>query len=119
MNYSKHIRELLRKRKIGIYSGIPSFCSANKIVIEAILDQAKRFDDYVLIEATSNQVNQYGGYTKMQPQDFAEFVFKIADKIDFSRDKIILGGDHLGPLPWVDCDEEKAMAEAQQESNKS
>ena len=113
MSKSNYIRDLLQKRKLGIHCGIPSFCCANKFVIEAILDQAKRFDDYVVIEATSNQVNQYGGYTKMHPQNFADFVYEIADKIEFSHDKIILGGDHLGPLPWADKSEEEAMREAE------
>ena len=55
--------ELLRmveKRQMGIHCGIPSFCSANKYVIETALEQAQRLDDFVVIEATSNQVNQYG-----------------------------------------------------------
>lgn len=101
--------DMVEKRKLGIHSGIPSFCSANKIVIEAIMEQSKRFDDYVLIEATSNQVNQYGGYMSMTPKDFKEYVYEIADKISFDKDKIILGGDHLGPQPWQDLDEEEAM----------
>lgn len=104
--------DMVTKRQLGIHCGIPSFCCANKLVIEAILDQAKRFDDTVLIEATSNQVNQYGGYTNMRPKDFRNFVYQIADKIGFSKDKIILGGDHLGPLPWVDCPAEEAMKNA-------
>jgi D-tagatose-1,6-bisphosphate aldolase subunit GatZ/KbaZ len=73
--------DILEKRKLGIHSGIPSFCSANKIVIEAIMDQAKRFDDVVLIEATSNQVNQYGGYMEMTSQDFKDYVYSIAEKL--------------------------------------
>ena len=101
--------EMVEKRKKGIHSGIPSFCSANKLVIEAIMEQSKRFDDYVLIEATSNQVNQFGGYMNMKPKDFKEYVYKIADRIDFDKNKIILGGDHLGPQPWQDLDEETAM----------
>ena len=48
--------DILEKRTLGIHSGVPSFCSANKIVIEAIMDQAKRFDDTVLIEATSEAI---------------------------------------------------------------
>ena len=55
------LREMVTKRKLGIHCGIPSFCSANKLVIEAILEQAQRFDERVVIEATSNQVNQHGG----------------------------------------------------------
>ncbi len=100
---------MVQKRKLGIHSGIPSFCSANKIVIEAIMEQSKRFDDYVLIEATSNQVNQFGGYMSMTPKEFKEYVYEIAEKISFDKDKIILGGDHLGPQPWQDLDEEEAM----------
>ncbi|MBQ0097342.1 MAG: class II D-tagatose-bisphosphate aldolase, non-catalytic subunit [Oscillospiraceae bacterium] len=104
--------DILEKRTLGIHSGIPSFCSANKIVIEAIMDQAKRFDDTVLIEATSNQVNQYGGYMSMTSVDFREYVYKIADQIGFDKEKIILGGDHLGPLPWCNEPAESAMEKA-------
>lgn len=91
------------------HAGIPSFCTANGLVIEACLKQAMRHDDYVLIEATANQVNQYGGYTGMKPADFREFVYAIADEIGFDRDKIILGGDHLGPLTWQNDPEAVAM----------
>lgn len=105
--------DMVEKRKAGIHCGIPSFCCANKLVIEAILDQAKRFDDTVLIEATSNQVNQNHGYTGMTPMDFRNFVYEIADKINFSKDKIILGGDHMGPLPWADLPAKQAMQEAE------
>ena len=101
--------KMVEKRKNGIHCGIPSFCSANRIVVEAVLDQAKRFDDYVLIESTSNQVNQFGGYFNMVPKEFKEYVYKIAKKIDFDKDKIILGGDHLGPQPWQDLNEKEAM----------
>lgn len=103
---------ILDKRKNGIHAGVPSFCSANKIVIEAIMSQAKRFDDIVLIEATSNQVNQFGGYMDMTSVDFREYVYKIADQIGFDRENIILGGDHLGPLPWCDKPEKVAMEHA-------
>ena len=107
------LRAILAKRKEGMkFSGIPSFCTANELVIEACLKQAKRFDDYVLIEATANQVNQFGGYTGMQPADYRDFVYKIADNIGFPREKIILGGDHLGPLTWVDEPEKDAMEKA-------
>lgn len=106
------ILNILEKRRDGINAGIPSFCSANKIVIEAILEEAKENDEFALIEATSNQVNQFGGYMNMQSEDFKEYVYKIADKLNFSRDKIILGGDHLGPLPWALLDENTAMENA-------
>lgn len=34
----------------------------------------------------------------MTPADFREFVFAIADKVGFARERIILGGDHLNKL---------------------
>lgn len=103
---------IIEKRKLGIHSGIPSFCCSNKIVIEAILEQSRRFDDLCLIEATSNQVNQYGGYTGMTPMEFRQYTYGIADKIGFDKSKIILGGDHMGPLPWADLPAKEAMKEA-------
>lgn len=104
------LRLMIEKRKQGMkYVGIPSFCTASDLVIEACLKQALRFDDYVLLEATANQVNQFGGYTGMKPADYRDFVYKIADSVGFDKEKIILGGDHLGPLTWQNETEEEAM----------
>ncbi len=104
------LRDMIAKRRAGIHCGVPSYCTANRLAIEAILEQAKRFDDHILIEATANQVNQYGGYTGMKPADFKRFVYGIADKVGFPAEQIVLGGDHLGPLTWADLAEEEAMA---------
>lgn len=104
--------KMIEKRKVGIHSGVPSFCCANKIVIEAILEQSQRFDDTVLIEGTSNQVNQFGGYTGMTPMDFRNYTYEIADRIGFDKEKIIIGGDHMGPLPWADLPADEAMEHA-------
>jgi len=107
------LREMLAKRKKGMrYAGIPSFCTASDLVIEACLKQAMRFDDCVLVEATANQVNQFGGYTGMKPADYRDFVYKIADGIGFPKERIILGGDHLGPLTWQNEPESEAMAKS-------
>ena len=94
------LKELIRLQKQNISLGIYSCCSANEIVIEAVMEKALKEDEYVLIEATANQVNQFGGYTGMTPFEFKEFVFAIARKINFPCEKVILGGDHLGPLTW-------------------
>ena len=63
----------------------------------------------VLIEATANQVNQYGGYTGMLPKDFYEMIQKMAGEIGVPEELIILGGDHLGPLTWQNLPEKEAM----------
>lgn len=104
-----YFHQLLQQRSKGLRVGIPSYCTANPIVIEAVLQQAKRFDEPVLIEATSNQVNQFGGYTGMQPADYRDFVYGIADSMGFDRAKIILAGDHLGPQPFQKQPEAEAM----------
>ncbi|MBT8474863.1 MAG: D-tagatose-bisphosphate aldolase, class II, non-catalytic subunit [Alphaproteobacteria bacterium] len=93
--------------------GITSVCSAHPMVIEAALRLAKETGELALIEATCNQVNQEGGYTGMTPADFRAFVENIAGKIGLATDRIILGGDHLGPNPWKDLPAEEAMAKAE------
>lgn len=67
----------------------------------------------VLIEATCNQVNQEGGYTGMTPADFRDFVFGIADRAGTARQRILLGGDHLGPNPWTKLPADEAMSRAE------
>lgn len=93
--------------------GITSVCSAHPIVIESALRLAKETGKYALIEATCNQVNQDGGYTGMTPADFRAFVERIAEKVGLAKEKIILGGDHLGPNPWKDLPAEEAMKKAE------
>ena len=97
----------------GIKNGMPSLCSSNPYVIKAALEYAKERRSFVLIEATANQVNQYGGYTGMKPEDFRDFVYKMADGIGLGKEYIILGGDHLGPVVFKDKPAEQAMAEAE------
>ena len=68
---------------------------------------------YVLIEATSNQVDQFGGYTGMRPAEFRDLVLGIADRCGFARDRVVLGGDHLGPNRWQRETAEVAMEHAE------
>src|SRR5215813_6852631 len=66
--------EVVRRQKAGEPHGITSVCSAHPLVIEAAVRQALASGGTVLAEATSNQVDQYGGYTGMRPEDFRELV---------------------------------------------
>ncbi|CUH95002.1 D-tagatose-1,6-bisphosphate aldolase subunit GatZ [Propionispora sp. 2/2-37] len=101
MNGMQHpLQTLVNGRKTNHWQGIYSVCSANEYVIEAALQRGLTDDQYILIEATANQVNQFGGYTGMKPADFRNFVYRIAGKTGFPLAKLILGGDHLGPLTW-------------------
>lgn len=108
------IKEIVKNQKSGIKSGICSVCSSNTFVLKAALLKAKRDDTYVLIESTCNQVNQFGGYSGMKPQDFKNLVYQLADQVGLARDKIILGGDHLGPNVWQAEKADQAMAWAKE-----
>ena len=106
MNY---LKDIVKKQKSGIAVGIYSACTANSYVLEAVMEHALETNNYAVIEATSNQVNQFGGYTGMKPIDYKNFVYGIAEKVNFPKEKIILGGDHLGPLTWQNQREADAM----------
>jgi D-tagatose-1,6-bisphosphate aldolase subunit GatZ/KbaZ len=109
----KALREIISRHKAAQAVGICSACSAHPLVIEAVLRYAKKHDSVALIEATSNQVNQDGGYTGMRPADFRRFVTAIAARTDFDADRLLLGGDHLGPHVWQHLPAEQAMEKAE------
>lgn len=94
-------------------SGIPSVCSAHPTVLEASMRATLPTRLPLLIEATCNQVNQDGGYTGMTPKDFRQFVERIAAEQQFPTDRIIFGGDHLGPNPWKSLPAEAALQKAE------
>ena len=91
-----------------------SVCSAHPLVLRAAFRSALRYDTFALIESTSNQVDQYGGYTGMKPADFAALVRRIAEEEGFPTERVLLGGDHLGPNSWRHLGSEKAMQETLQ-----
>lgn len=81
-------------------------------MLEAAIRYASANQTPLLIEATSNQVDQFGGYTGMTPADFRGFVCQLADSLNFPQDALILGGDHLGPNRWQNLPVAQAMANA-------
>lgn len=97
----------------GTPRGITSVCSAHPVVLRAALRHGRETGATVLIEATCNQVNHHGGYTGMEPADFASLVDTIAEEEGCPAEQIVLGGDHLGPNPWRSRPAEIAMAEAE------
>mgnify|MGYP000870971364 CR=1 FL=1 len=107
-----YIQQIVRQQKRGVSAGIFSCCSANEFVLKAAMKRVKKYNSYLLIEATANQVNQYGGYIGMKPSDFFKYVNDLARQEDFPQDRLILGGDHLGPLTWTSLAEKDAMKEA-------
>ena len=110
---SNVLLELAPSRRRGRPLGIYSVCSAHQWVLEAACDQAVEDGSVLLVEATSNQVNHRGGYTGMLPEDFQRYLSAIATSRGLGPEKLILGGDHLGPNPWRHLPAKEAMEEAE------
>jgi D-tagatose-1,6-bisphosphate aldolase subunit GatZ/KbaZ len=109
---SRSLLDTVGRHKGGEAVGIYSVCSAHPLVIEASVQQALGDGGYLLVEATSNQVDQFGGYTGMKPQDFRRLVLDLARRHGLAEDRIVLGGDHLGPNRWQDRPAEEALNHA-------
>ncbi len=106
-------RDRLDRHRAGEPVGVTSVCSAHPLVLEAAALQAVADGGPLLVEATSNQVDQYGGYTGMAPRDFATLVHRIADEAGLPRTRLVLGGDHLGPNRWRELGAAEAMDRAE------
>jgi len=107
-----HFARIIEKRAGGVPAGIYSACSANEYVLKAALEAGRENNAPVLIEATANQCNQFGGYTGMSPANFMTFVKRMAQESGLPPDMLILGGDHLGPLTWQNESESSAMSKS-------
>ena len=105
-----YLDEIVAGQKRGEARGIASICSAHPWVLKAAMQAAT---GSLLIEATCNQVNQFGGYTGMTPADFVRYVKEMAQENHFPINDLILGGDHLGPSVWKDESAEVAMEKAE------
>jgi len=110
---SHMLADTIKRHKAGESVGVYSVCSAHPTVVEAAIAQAGGDGTYVLIEATSNQVDQFGGYTGLRPAEFRDLVFGLADQSGLPRERVVLGGDHLGPNRWQRESASAAMAKAE------
>jgi D-tagatose-1,6-bisphosphate aldolase subunit GatZ/KbaZ len=105
-----YLDEVIIAQKNGESKGITSICSAHPWVLRAAMSGTKH---PLLIEATCNQVNQFGGYTGMKPANFVHYIQAIAEENSFPFEQIILGGDHLGPSVWQDEPADSALRKAE------
>lgn len=106
------LRQIIAQNRAGACVAIPSVCSAHPDVLRASLMLAAELRRALVIEATSNQVNQHGGYTGLRPADFIAQVHALADHAGCAREQVIFGGDHLGPQVWRKGPADAAMARA-------
>ncbi|MBZ5667497.1 MAG: class II D-tagatose-bisphosphate aldolase, non-catalytic subunit [Acidobacteriia bacterium] len=97
---STRLRDVLRSNRQSGKGGIYAVCSAHPAVIEAAVQQSLEDGSALLVESTSSQVNQFGGYTGLTPSQCARFVHSAARNAGLPAERVLLGGDHVGPFPW-------------------
>ena len=108
------IQQLIAQHRNGHNVGICSVCCSNDQVLLAAMDVAREHHSLLLIEATSNQVDQFGGYTGMNPAQFRDYVLALARGHGFPEQRLVLGGDHLGPNAWQKLPAAQAMGHARE-----
>ena len=108
------IPALIEENRGGRAVGLPCFCTANEHVLGSILALAATNALPTVIEATCNQVNQEGGYTGMTPEAFIAWIRQLANEANVPMERLVLGGDHLGPNPWRKEDASSAMDKARE-----
>ena len=89
------IQQIISNYKDGIHDGIVSVCCSNKFVIEAAMDKLRDKDIALLVEATANQVDQFGGYTGMKPSEYRKFILELCKKNNFPEDQVCIRGRPL------------------------
>ena len=109
---SDTLTDIVARNRSGERIAIPSICSAQPDVLRASMKWAERLDRPIVIEATSNQVNQDRGYTGKTAANFVADIDAFADACGVARERITLGGDHLGPQAWRNLPADLAMAKA-------
>jgi D-tagatose-1,6-bisphosphate aldolase subunit GatZ/KbaZ len=95
-----HLQDIIRRNRSSEAVGVYAVCSAHPEVIAAAASEARANESILHVESTSSQVNPTGGYTGQTPEGFAGFVRGQAHGAGLSSDRVLLGGDHLGPFPW-------------------
>ena len=105
----KPLLDIVHRHTSGEALGIYSVCSSHPLVLEATLRLAQQTGSQALIEATSNQVNQDGGYTGLRPAAFLDLVYRLAANVGLPVARVLLGGDHLGPNCWKSLPSENAL----------
>ena len=89
----RRLSEVIARNRGGSGDAVPSVCSTLAEVLSAALLLAREEGALLLVEATSNQVNQFGGYTGMAPKDFRRRLEELASRLGVDREQLVLGGE--------------------------
>ncbi len=111
---SEYLRSVVQRNRGGATVGTYAVCSAHPAVIDAAIQQALEDGNCLHVESTSSQVNQFGGYTGMTPEQFAEGMRVAAASAGLPPGRVLLGADHLGPFAWRSEPSATAMAKARE-----
>lgn len=109
---SGYLRSVITRNRSGETAGSYAVCSAHSAVIDAAIQQALEDGNCLHVESTSSQVNQFGGYTGMTPQQFAASIRAAAASAGLPAGRVLLGADHLGPFAWRSEPSATAMEKA-------
>jgi D-tagatose-1,6-bisphosphate aldolase subunit GatZ/KbaZ len=105
------LKVLRRNRELG-QGGTYAVCSAHPAVVEPAIQQALSDGSVLHVESTSSQINQFGGYAGLTPSQFARFVHDAASRARLPANRVLLGGDHVGPFPWREEPSARALRKA-------
>ncbi|HEX4485713.1 MAG TPA: class II D-tagatose-bisphosphate aldolase, non-catalytic subunit [Terriglobales bacterium] len=111
-NSTAQLQDIVKRNRGSQGVGTYAVCSAHPWVLDAALQQALADTTILHVESTSSQVNQEGGYTGQTPRAFAEALHARARAAGFPTERILLGGDHLGPFPWRSKTSGEALGKA-------
>ena len=94
------LQNVLHRNRHMSKGGVYAVCTAHPQVIAAAIQQSIEDGSILHVESTSSQVNQFGGYVGQTPYQFVESVLSAAQRAGLPGERVLLGGDHLGPFPW-------------------
>jgi D-tagatose-1,6-bisphosphate aldolase subunit GatZ/KbaZ len=109
---SEFLRDIVKRNRRFEAVGTYAVCSAHPAVLDAAIHQTLSDGTVLHVESTSNQVNQYGGYTGCTPAQFAAEIRAKAEAAGLPSARVLLGADHLGPYSWRSEPAAKAIANA-------
>jgi D-tagatose-1,6-bisphosphate aldolase subunit GatZ/KbaZ len=106
------LQQGIGRNRDGERVGVYAVCSAHPSVIDGAVQQSIADESVLHVESTSSQVNQFGGYARKTPRQFADFIHSTAEQAGLPAQRVLLGADHLGPFPWRDQPSKQALEKA-------
>jgi D-tagatose-1,6-bisphosphate aldolase subunit GatZ/KbaZ len=109
---SRFLRDVVGRNRRSEVVATFAVCSAHPAVLDAAIHQSIADGSPLHVESTSNQVNQFGGYTGTTPAQFVSQLRRTAEEAGLASERILIGADHLGPYCWRAQPAAEAMAKA-------